>query len=236
MFNFKQFHINDTHCAMKVGTDGVLLGAWADGSRAATVIDAGCGSGLISLMMAQRYPRAEIVGVDIAREACEDARANVSASPWADRVKILEADFTRLEYVRGLSRPLLIISNPPFFKETLRSPEQSRALARHGEGFDVISFIRTASALLEGPDDTIAFIAPDDRSGEIFYALSMARLYARRVCRVFTREGRPASRVMMQASLRIANAAPETIAIRDADNQYTREYLRLTSPFYLDKA
>lgn len=83
-FQFKQFEVSQDHCAMKVGTDGVLLGAWASGGK--RILDIGSGTGLISLMMAQRFPEAKVVGIDIDEDACSQARENVSASPFRDRV------------------------------------------------------------------------------------------------------------------------------------------------------
>lgn len=222
---------------MKVGTDGVLLGAWAAGENVRSVIDAGSGSGLISLMMAQRFPAAMIEGIDIDRDACLDATDNVSASPWSDRITIRNADV--LEADRGsLPSPLLLISNPPFFNEELHSPEEGRSLARHGEGFGVDSLIHLAGKLLLHHADSLAFIAPASRSGEIEFSLAFSRLDIRRRAQVCSRIGRPPLRTLYQVGkgFTAGSGAEETVIyIRDESNQLTDQYKKLTSEFYLDK-
>ena len=141
-FRFKQFEIEQDRCAMKVGTDGVLLGAWAQGGR--RILDIGSGTGLISLMMAQRFPEAEVVGIDMDADACGQARENVMASPFRDRVEIVCCrlqDFAGAleaaeasETAEGLKSAGVfdaIVSNPPFFVDSLKNPDSKRTMARH---------------------------------------------------------------------------------------------------------
>lgn len=120
-FNFKQFHVAHDRCAMKVGTDGVLLGAWAGVAGASRVLDVGCGSGLITLMVAQRTA-AHVVGVEIDAPAAEQAIENVAASPWAHRIEIVHADVSDLCPDEKFDH---IVSNPPFFCR--RSPSARRS-------------------------------------------------------------------------------------------------------------
>lgn len=229
MFRFKQFTINDSHTPMKVGTDGVLLGAWADPSGASLIIDAGTGSGLIALMMAQRVPGARVKGIEISPDAAADAAANVAASPWPDRVEIISGDC--LDYTLPAEERILIVSNPPFFAEQLRSPDTGRALARHGGAFDVISLIDWAAL---HPEPNLAFIAPTSRDDEIDFQLALRRLVANRICRVTTRDGRPPQRTLWQVS-RHGSTIESSLIVRDRENRFTEEYIRLTSPFYLDR-
>ena len=122
MFTFKQFTIDDSACAMKVGTDGVLLGAWAEVDNAATrrVLDIGTGSGLIALMLAQRLPEASVVGIDLVPEAVEAAQRNAAASPFADRLEMVCADVCH--YLPENSELFdAIVSNPPYHTEELLS-------------------------------------------------------------------------------------------------------------------
>lgn len=114
-FKFKQFEIHQDRCAMKVGTDGVLLGAWAPGGK--RILDVGSGTGLISLMMAQRFPEAQVLGIDMDGEACEEAAENVAASPFADRVEI---ECCRLQDYHSAESFDAIVSNPPFFLNSLK--------------------------------------------------------------------------------------------------------------------
>jgi tRNA1Val (adenine37-N6)-methyltransferase len=125
-FKFKQFEIHQDRCAMKVGTDGVLLGAWAPGGK--RILDVGSGTGLISLMMAQRFPEAQVRGIDMDGEACEEAAENVAASPFADRVEI---ECCRLQDYHSEESFDAIVSNPPFFLNSLKNPDSKRTMARH---------------------------------------------------------------------------------------------------------
>lgn len=220
---------------MKVGTDGVLLGCWTHipASGFATIIDAGCGCGLLALMMAQRTCCANITGIDIDPGAVADARDNVAASPWNSRVEILGGDI--LGWHPEAPHPLLIISNPPFFTETLRSPDGERALARHGDTFGVRELIDWSAGLMTEVNDRLAFIAPADRDAEIEYHLAIARLNPLRRCSVSSREGRKPIRTLWEAGTAPLPCRKSHLDIRDISNTLTPGYIALTSDFYLDK-
>lgn len=237
MFQFKEFIIDDSGCAMKVGTDGVLLGSWADIGDAMNIVDAGCGSGLITLMMAQRAPLARIYGVDIDNDAVKCCQSNVDASPWKNRISVFQNDITTF-FPENATSPLLIVSNPPFFNEPLRSPDNSRALARHGEEFGVESLLKLGSLRLEKADDSMAFISPYGRKDEIEWLLSCNRLAPKRMTSVFSRKGKKALRILWQVMPERYMNTPcvtEDLYIRNEDNEYSAAYKRLTSSFYLDK-
>lgn len=236
MFQFKQFSIDDSSCAMKVGTDAVLLGCWADVHNAKCIVDVGCGSGVISLMMAQRSLEADIIAIDVDADACECCRLNVNASKWQNRVEVIHDDITG--FFPQTAHPLLIVSNPPFFNESLKSPSALRALARHGENFDVSSLINIAGKFLTEPGDSLAFIAPASRAEEIDFLLSLACLTPMRTTTVYSRFGKDGFRTLWQVVPETHLSVPKTdtrLYIRDKDNNYTDEYQSLTSQFYLDK-
>lgn len=131
-FTFKQFHIIDDHTAMKVGTDGVLLGAWAKGGT--RILDIGTGTGLIALMMAQRFSTAQIDAIEIDKGALEDAHHNVSASPFNDRINILNSslqDYASCSENQEGGIYDAIVCNPPYFINSLKNPLQQRTTARH---------------------------------------------------------------------------------------------------------
>lgn len=124
-FTFKQFTIDQDQCAMKVGTDGVLLGAWADGGE--RILDIGMGTGLISLMMAQRFPHAHVDGVEIDPMATRQAQSNIRRSPFSDRIAVACQAIQQYE-----AEPYdVIVSNPPFFNRSLLTPQEARTQARH---------------------------------------------------------------------------------------------------------
>lgn len=234
-FQFKRFAVIDDHSAMKIGTDGVLLGAWTPVKGFDVVIDAGCGSGLIALMLAQRTEglATRIIGVELDSGAAADARSNAATSPWAERIEILEGDV--LSICRPKADALLLVANPPFFNEPLRSPSASRALARHGSDFCPLSLIALASRLFASEADRLAFIVPSTRDDEIEFSLSLNRLNVIEKCAVCTRASRQPSRTMWLVGLAPAAPGVTSLCIRDVDNNYTSEYLSLTSTFYLDR-
>ncbi|MDR0892473.1 MAG: methyltransferase, partial [Mediterranea sp.] len=130
-FQFKQFTVWHDKCAMKVGTDGVLLGAWASVAGARRLLDVGTGTGLIALMLAQRCDAdARLVALDIDALAVEQARGNVAASLWSDRIEVLEADFK--QYHPDVKFDV-VVSNPPYFTEALACPDPQRNMARHND-------------------------------------------------------------------------------------------------------
>lgn len=235
-FRFKKFSVDDSHCAMKIGTDGVLLGAWADVETSRSILDVGCGSGLISLMMAQRNPDAEIVGVEIDEHACGDALANVRRSEWSDRIRVVNMDI--LDYVEMLESPLTILSNPPFYTEDIHSPDCMRTLARHGAKFGVRELIEFGAGRLSSPADSLAFIAPAGRDEEIEFLLELKRLEVRRHTVVFYKKGKMPFRSLWQVGKTNGNGCSHEISylcIRNEDNSFSEEYAALTSAFYLDK-
>lgn len=235
-FRFKQFAIDDSRCAMKVGTDGVLLGAWVDVSGVSNVLDVGCGSGLIALMIAQRAEGASVTGVEIDSNACADAADNILRSPWHDRVAVVNCDIA--EFKSQFESPLLIVSNPPFFTERLHSPDSARSLARHGCEFGVKELIGFSAQRLKLECDSLAFIAPAERDDEIEFELALNRLRVWRKLSVSSRDGRAPFRTLWQVVKEGKNyISPEFsyLCIRDSKNELTDEYINLTTEFYLDK-
>ncbi|MCM1520956.1 MAG: methyltransferase [Lachnoclostridium sp.] len=231
MFSFKQFDVDDTHCGMKVGTDGVLLGAWADPSRARTILDAGTGSGLIALMLAQRAPQASITAIDCSADACHDAAANARLSPFSDRIKVLESDYNTFKAPAGGFD--LIISNPPFFTEHLHSPSASRASARHEAAFGVESLISRSRDIL-AENGEIAFIAPSSRTADIELLIEINRFHLIRRCEVRSVDSKPPYRTLWQLAISpLTPPEKSSLSIRDSSGKFTTEYQSLTSDFYL---
>lgn len=229
-FEFKKFKVDDSRCAMKIGTDGVLLGAWTDVDNVKRVLDIGAGSGLISLMIAQRNREARVCAVEIDEGASADARANVSASPWKDRISIIEGDFASFT---PDTAPDLIVSNPPFFSETLKSPSAERSLARHAAGLGPQSLIEYAARTLSA-DGTLAFITPTRAESEILFTAEMARLRLRRLTSVKTSPRKNTSRLLWQFSRVDGPTERRELTIAENDGKPTEEYRALTRDFYLE--
>ncbi len=228
-FRFKQFSLRQERSAMKIGTAGVLLGAWCDIPRAdAAIWDAGCGTGLIALMMAQRCD-ARITGIEIDPEAAAEAAENATRSPWGSRVEIVCGNIT--EIASALPRPDLIVSNPPYFNTTLQSPEQRRASARHEGSLSYESLTETAAEYL-AEKGKLCLIAPADRFCEIEESIYMHKLNIQRICTVKAKENAGRTRVMLTAGREAAEIEKEELAIRDSHGNYTSDYIELTKNFY----
>lgn len=230
MFRFKQFSISDERSAMKIGTDGVLLGAWADVEGDRRILDVGTGTGLIALMLAQRNADARIVGVDISHEAIEEASMNFAVSPWAGRLVACEGDVCSFESDEKYDH---IVSNPPYFVDSLPSPDKLRTMARHTSSLMFDDLVSTAERLLRD-EGRLSVILPADSAMQFRFA-AFGRLWLRRQTNVVTKDGDAPRRIMMEFVLQEKPIMPRiaTLMLRHKDNTYTEEYRHLTEDFYI---
>lgn len=227
-FRFRQFGLNDRRCGMKIGTDAVLLGAWASLPHpAGRIHDAGAGCGIIGLMLAQRFPEAEVCFSEMDEGAFSDLNENVASSPWASRCETFRGDFTKL---RGPFS--LIVSNPPFFTEGERAPESARAAARHAGALSALTLPDYAAANLL-PDGVLSMIFPATLLDAVEEKCAYARLNPLRICTVSPRPGAESVRVMAEFSPAPGVRRVTSLTIRDAEGHYTSEYVALTRDFYL---
>lgn len=216
---------------MKVGTDGVLLGAWA-GVRPSDrrMLDIGTGTGLIALMLAQRAPEASVTGVDI--DDVAQARENGDASPWGDRVVFERCPVQEFRVPEPFD---LIVSNPPFFVDSLTCPDEGRTAARHAVHLP-FDELRDAVLRLMALAGRFAVILPTTEA-ERFLAVCAGRLALTRRTDVRTTPRHPAKRALMEFSrMGVADAAPEISELTVGTGRhecYTPEYRALTRDFYL---
>ncbi len=228
-FRFKQFALTDKHCGMKIGTDGVLAGAWAMPSEGPRVIvDAGAGCGLIGLMLAQRFPGAEVHFSENEPGALRDLEYNIGCSPFADRCMIDAGDFTSC-------RPGnvdLIVSNPPFFTTGEKAPAGARAAARHVGDLSPTSLIDYAADVLS-PTGVVALIVPVELLDAVEERAAFRRLNPGRVCSVSTVENYPASRVLVEFTPARSRMRSSRLVIRQAGGAFTEDFISLTRDFYL---
>lgn len=230
-FQFKQFTIWHDKCAMKVGTDGVLLGAWAPITfQAKYILDVGCGSGLISLMMAQRS-QAMITALDIDPSAVQQTLENIQRSPWSKRIQAFQADFKTFESEHLFD---IIVSNPPFFNHSLQCPDAVRTKARHTTELTYTDLLREAARHLN-LGGLLSFIVPTDAENMIQEVASEHHLYIHKKLNVQTKPNGEIKRILFCFSNvpSIQTVEEESLLTELERHIYSPEYIRLTSPYYL---
>ncbi len=218
---------------MKVGTDGVLLGAWVEAESARRILDVGTGTGVIAVMLAQRNADAHVHGVEVDPEACAQAVENMQSSPWADR---LHAIHSSIQEFAG-SNPNnydLIVSNPPFFSGGVLSESAHRLHVRHTVKLPHGDLL-TASRKLLAPDGVFAVILPLLEGLRFVEMARNYRLYCERMTEVRTKADKPVSRLLLQFTPRIPDAVRKNSLViqQDGINAWTPEYRKLTEAFYL---
>lgn len=232
-FQFKQFTIRQDRCLMKVGTDGVLLGAWADVRGASTILDIGAGTGLIALMLAQRAPEARIDAVELDPGSARQAAENIAASPWSDRVRLFPIAIQDFVVSEGRFYDL-IVSNPPFFTGALKSPKPGRNQVRHGETLSFSDLLRSACRLLS-PQGRFSLILPYTEAKTFMELAVHYHFFINRVREVHARPGKPVERVLMEFGKSPGALVKEPALCLQGDESGVRseEYGVLTEGFYL---
>jgi len=229
-FQFKQFRINQKKTAMKVGTDGVLLGACVDPTASANILDVGSGTGLISLMLAQKNPQAHITGLEIDNKAYEESLENVAQSPW-NNITILQKDF--FEYSPDAKFDL-IVSNPPFFSNSQHSGNASRDKARHNIYFDIHAFFSKCKEILT-PKGTIAIIYPTDNLHNVLQTITDNNLHIINTVHINPTPNKPPKRIIIEASpFYKKGKAYDLIIEKYGRHKYSEEYIALTKEFYVN--
>ena len=238
-FRFKQFTVWHDRCAMKVGTDGVLLGAWcplpSQKHHHMRVLDIGVGSGLIALMIAQRlYQRGDIfsvLGIDIDHAAVEQSLINFRQSPWADN---LASQAYRLQDMQSQQAFDLIVSNPPYFQDSLKNPNAQRATARHTDTLSYAELIAHSARLLQ-EDGILALVLPIEAEQEILTLAADHGLHPTHITYVHSKPGKPAKRLLIALSPISNTQYPiaNTMYIESENAPRSDEYKELTKDFYL---
>ena len=229
-FQFKQFTVRHDRCSQRVGTDGVLLGAWADLSSQRRILDVGTGSGLIALMAAQRQPEAMIVGVEIDEDSALQAAENVLQSSFANRIKILHKDIRSYQPSQPFDH---ILSNPPFHTESTLPPSETRMMARNASVLNFTSLVTCASAMLN-KNGLFSVIIPTWSVEEFVSTCLSKGLYLQRRCDVKTTPSKSSKRTLLTFSgCAECNYIHEVLVLADASGNRSDAYRSLTADFYL---
>ena len=237
-FRFQKFSVQHDRSSMRVGTDAVLLGAWAEVQQLqalaqASVLDIGCGCGVISLMVAQRCPHAQVLGVDIDAPSIEEATQNALQSPFAHRVRFRLADIRDMAAEPACGRFDLILCNPPYYTEDTLPPEQRRSRARNALHLSFESLVDSVCRIMS-EHGTFALIIPMQER-DIFVSEALAKgLHISRECRVQTVQRKQPKRVMLEFRFHpTGHFAPSFLTLQSSDGSRTQEYSLLCKDFYL---
>ena len=247
-FCFRQFTIHQSLCAMKVGTDGTLLGAWANGGS--QILDIGTGTGLVALMMAQRFPESMVIGAEIDDDAVNQARVNVQESPFANRVGIVKQDMSCVSDCSPLvlaemysaafedKSPLKdsfdsIVSNPPYFSHSLVCPNDKRTLARHNASLTYRALLATAWQLLSD-DGELSLIIPFDCKNELEKEAYLLGFFKSRQCGVRTTPRKQPRRYLLAFRKHPVDTCEKSEGVIETSPGVRSEwYQQLTGDFYL---
>lgn len=233
VFRFKQFGIAQDRCPMKIGTDGILLGAWAGGEHARHILDIGTGTGLIAIMLGQRASSAQIHAVEIDQASCEQARENMAAAPWAKRLHLHAQSIQDFARTTDLQFDL-IVSNPPFFTGGTFSDRSDRTQVRHTVKMphgDLLAAVRTLLA----PDGRFAVILPLIEGLRFQELAETYHLYCTRLTEVHPRQNKPVERLLMEFAQDKQPLRKDQLVIQhDKNNHWTEAFIALTRDFYLD--
>lgn len=230
-FRFKQFKIEQDQCAMKVSTDACIQGAVAQvPAGVAAVLDLGAGTGLLSLMLAQRFPDVNITAIELDTAAFRQAQDNINDAPYRDRITVANEDARTFD--PGIMYPFLIC-NPPFFSNSLKGPADARNQARHDDTLSQEDLLRLMDRVLT-PDGTACFLWPAAEQLNWERLLARSGYYLHYRLQVRDRAHTRITRIISICSrIPVANPVEEELIIKDENGTYTALFSDLLSPFYL---
>lgn len=230
-FQFKQFIVHQNNSAFKVGTDGVLLGAWVQCNNQKQLLDIGTGTGLIALMLAQKNQQATITAIEIDAESAKMAQENFSLSPWNSRIKLFNRDFLETLFPAKFDH---IISNLPFFTNDLKNQNTRKKLARHDDTLPFSDFLTHSNKYLS-ENGKISFILPFSRKEEIEATIRQHHLHISRLCAVKSSAEKPFHRIMMTLNKSIGITEETELILQTDNRKYTEAAWKLFEGYYLDQ-
>lgn len=231
-FTFKQFFVAHDRCAMKVGTDAILLGAWAPVPQTGCVLDIGCGSGIITLMLAQRSPDAvTFEAVEVEAEAGAQAEENRQASPWASRISVVNRDIEAFT-AQTASRYAVIVSNPPYFASGSACRNEARSKARYTESLSHETLLQCAASLLE-PEGRFCVVLPSQVASDFCITACQQGWSIRQRLAVRERAENQPHRELLTLARQAGPCERQTLIVRAANGSYSYDFRALTKDFYL---
>lgn len=231
-FTFKQFHVEHERCAMKVGTDGILLGAYCDVQGVASALDIGCGSGLIALMLAQRSSsNCQISAVELDQPAAEQARHNVEQSPWPDKIKVQHMAIQ--DFANECQQKFdLIVSNPPYYHPGQVLKTSARAQARHYSSLSHQALLSCALSCL-AEQGRLVLILPVQQAQSLLALALETGWYCKSRLEVRTKPQGQVQRWIIELQTEEVSMQVASLCIHNAKGEYSQDYQNLTRAFYL---
>lgn len=231
-FFFKQFSIYQTEASFKVSTDPVLLGSWVSCNQTPKrILDIGTGTGILALMMAQKFPNSELDAIDIQAESITEARYNFDRSPWSERLKAIEQNVLTFTTQKKYD---LIVCNPPYFNTGGENSTNRKTIARHQKELTIEELLNKVSSLLS-LSGTFYLCFPYEKQSVVLATASKEKLYLNAILNVTpTINNHPYLSIYQFSKILIQTTKSQHLAIRNIANQYTEEYINFTSDFYLD--
>lgn len=229
-FHFKQFTIHQKKAPFKVGTDGVLIGSWVNCRLTnGSILDIGTGTGLITLMLAQRFPLSKLTALEINTDAVNQAKINFEASPWKDRILLIHSKFQEFNFSEHFD---LIVSNPPFFSNSQKGEQLGSNLARHEVELDFKDLVATSKELLT-ENGILSLVIPFDRLKELEQIVNNNKLFIHRKCEVSPKLNTPPKRVLLEISKQESHLESSSMILELERHHYSDDYKKLTEDFYL---
>ncbi len=228
-FRFKKFSVCQDGAAMKIGTDGVLLGAWSNCNNALRILDIGTGTGVIALMMAQRFPNAEIEAVEIEEQASQTAQKNFINSPWKERLTVF---CTPIQKYKPSYTYDLIVCNPPFFDEKVAAKGLARQTARQTVFLDLAQIFGFASKYLSETGN-LSIIFPKSKEKYLWKEAAKYKLFPSRITNIRGRSGLPEKRILVELKKEKNEPVITSLCIEKERHIYTESYINLVKDFYL---
>jgi tRNA1Val (adenine37-N6)-methyltransferase len=231
LFQFKQFSVDQNGCAMKINTDGVLLGALVNAQQPKTILDIGTGTGVIALMLTQRFSEARIDAVEIDESAAKTAEANFANAPFANRLNLYSCSFESYFEVNAQIKYDLIISNPPFYINSLQSPGAGKKLAKHADA-DFFERLVSDVALHLSDDGLFCLILPLGTGAMVKQLANDKRLYLQQIINILSYPNSAHHRELLMFGLQQTNPSESEFVIYEAEKQYSGQYRSTFRDFF----
>lgn len=237
IFRFRQFTIQQGNCAMKVGTDALLLGAWAATTphQAQRILDIGTGTGILALMVAQRsHAHTHIDAVEIDPAAAQQAADNVARSPWIHQIQVHATDIQQFAARTAPHSYDMVVSNPPYFAHALPSPNATRNYARHTDTLALEQLLHLTQQLLTPAIGRLCVVLPTDTAWAMVPLARLYGLHLSQQCEVHTRSHKPAKRMLLELHTTAPKQppTPQPLVIAQPDGSYTPQYRQLTQAYH----